>query len=142
MQNLADYRIVPFHAFDKYGKAIYHTNVLMCIGEKFSVIYIDSITNPQEKETVLKCLADSGKELTEINLEQMSRFAGNMLEVKSKHGKDLLVMSEQAFKALSDTQIEKLSTYCKILHSPLYTIESNGGGSARCMMAEVYLENK
>jgi hypothetical protein len=139
---LTGYKTVPFHAFGREGKAIYHTNVLMCVAEKFSVICIDAIPDVQEKETVVKSLIGSGKEIIEISPAQVSCFAGNMLQIKNKQGDNLLVMSEQAYKALTDMQIDKLSGYCNILYSPLQTIESNGGGSARCMIAEVHLEEK
>ncbi len=139
---LSGYRIISFHAFDKEGKAIYHTNVLMCIGQKFSVICTASITNRQEREAVIKCIADSGKEIIKISFEEMNGFAGNMLQLKNNKDQDLLVMSEHAYQALTGEQIQTLSTFCKILHSPLYTIESNGGGSARCMIAEIFLECK
>jgi hypothetical protein len=114
----------------------------MCVAEKFSVICIDAIPDVQEKETVVKSLIGSGKEIIEISPAQVSCFAGNMLQIKNKQGDNLLVMSEQAYKALTDMQIDKLSGYCNILYSPLQTIESNGGGSARCMIAEVHLEEK
>jgi hypothetical protein len=88
---------------------------------------------------VTKTITDHGKEIVTINLDQMNHFAGNMLQVENIRGEKLLVMSSQAFDSLSSSQFDTLSAYNKIIHSPLTTIETNGGGSARCMMAEVHL---
>ncbi len=139
---LSGYKTVLFHATDEAGKAIYHTNVLMGIGDRFAVICLDSIQNQTEKTSVKEALQQSGKEIVEISLEQMNAFAGNMLQLQSKFGESLLVMSETAFLSLNQAQIKTLKKYCKLIHSPLNTIETNGGGSARCMMAEVFLPIK
>ncbi len=139
---LSGYQSILFHAKDEAGKAIYHTNVLMCIGDRFAVICLDSITNGTEKQAVKEALQQSGKEVLEISFAQMNAFAGNMLQLKSKPGENLLVMSETAFLSLKEAQIEILKRYCKLIYSPLNTIETNGGGSARCMMAEVFLPVK
>ena len=139
---ISGYQSMLFHAKDEAGKAIYHTNVLMCIGDQFAVICLDSIVNDTEKTLVKEALQQSGKEVVEISFAQMNAFAGNMLQLKSKTGESLLVMSETAFLALTKTQIEILERYCKLIHSPLNIIETNGGGSARCMMAEVFLPVK
>ena len=103
---------------------------------------LESIKNEVERTHVINTIIDSGKEIIEISFEQMNRFAGNMLEVKNAQGHALLVMSEQAYKALNDIQITSLSKYAKIIYAPIYTIEQNGGGSARCMLAEVHLPIK
>ncbi len=139
---LSGYKTVLFHAADQSGKAIYHTNVLMALGDQFAVICLDSIQNNNEKSTVKEALAKSGKEIVEISLEQMNAFAGNMLQLKNISGENLLVMSETAFLSLKEAQIKKLEKYCRSIYSPLNTIETNGGGSARCMMAEVFLPVK
>ncbi|WP_299290767.1 citrulline utilization hydrolase CtlX [uncultured Mucilaginibacter sp.] len=139
---ISGYQAVLFHAEDELGKAIYHTNVLMCIGGRFAVICLDSIVNGTEKTSVKEALQQLGKEVVEISFAQMNAFAGNMLQLQSKSGESLLVMSETAFLALTKAQIETLERYCKLVHSPLNTIETNGGGSARCMMAEVFLPVK
>lgn len=136
------YKIIPFNAVDNSGKDIYHTNVLMCVGEKFGVVCLETIQNKTERETIISSLKSTGKEIVEISSEQMNHFAGNMLQLKNKQNENLLVMSDQAFQSLSNSQIEILSKYSKILHSSLNTIESNGGGSARCMIAEIYLSKK
>lgn len=139
---ISGYQSVLFHAKDESGKAIYHTNVLMCVADRFAVICLDSITDDTEKHAVKEVLQQSGKEVVEISFTQMNAFAGNMLQLQSKTGVQLLVMSETAFLALTKAQIETLERYCKLMHSPLNTIETNGGGSARCMMAEVFLPVK
>lgn len=134
-----NYEPVMFHAVDAKGGAIYHTNVMMCVGDKFVVICLDSIIEASEKKVVTDKISKSGKELINITLEQMNHFAGNMLQVNDRDGKKYLVMSTQAYESLTREQINKLQGYNEIIHSPLDTIEKNGGGSARCMMAEVHL---
>jgi hypothetical protein len=138
--DLSGYKPVVFHAFDRKGTAIYHTNVMMCVGELLAVICLEAITNPKERQHVSQLLSTSGKEIVEISYEQMKQFAGNMLQVRSNRGDHLLVMSQQAHQSLSPYQIQKIEKYCRIVSAPLDTIESCGGGSARCMIAEIYLE--
>ncbi len=133
------YTAVIFHATDHNDKAIYHTNVLMCIADRYAVICLDSIRDKEERDHVSKNLADSGREIIPISLEQMNHFAGNMLQVENREGKKFLVMSSQAYRSLTAPQQETLLSYNEILHSPLDNIEKNGGGSARCMMAEIHL---
>ena len=135
----AGYKEVSFNAYDEYHHAIYHTNVLMCIGSKFAVICLDSITDADEKNAVVTILKLTHKEIINISFEQMNRFAGNMLEVKNKAGETLIVMSENAFNSLTQLQKTSLEKYGKLVYADINTIESNGGGSARCMMAEVHL---
>ena len=118
---------------------IYHTNVMMCMGEKFAVICLDSIDDKTEKKNVLQHLKQDGKEIIPITEAQMHQFAGNMLQVLGKDDERLLVMSTSAFKSLTHEQINILEKYSTIVHSPLDTIETCGGGSARCMMAEIFL---
>jgi len=136
---LTGYEPVSFQAVDGTNFPIYHTNVMMCIGDNFAVICMDSIPNSDEKETVALSLINNGKEIIEISLEQMSRFAGNMLQVSNNNGEKLLIMSEQAYLSLNAEQITKLEKYSRIIYAPIYTIEKNGGGSARCMLAEIHL---
>ncbi|BAU54727.1 citrulline utilization hydrolase CtlX [Mucilaginibacter gotjawali] len=135
----AGYKEVSFHAYDEYHMAIYHTNVLMCIGSGFAVICLDSITDSDEKNAVTSILKLTHKEIISISFEQMNQFAGNMLEVKNKDGETLIVMSQNAFNALDDEQKGALEKYGKLVYADINTIETNGGGSARCMMAEVHL---
>jgi hypothetical protein len=140
--NETGYSAVVFNAVDSAGFPIYHTNVMMCVGDKFAVVCFDSIPDVNEKEKVKKSLTDNTKEIIEINFEQMNHFAGNMLQVKNNKDESLLVMSEQAYKVLNKTQISLLEKYARLIYAPLYTIEQNGGGSARCMLAEVHLPVK
>ena len=135
----AGYQAITFEAVDEKGKAIYHTNVLMCVGSSFAVICLDSIPNPHEKIVVKESLLSTKKEIIEISFDQMNQFAGNMLEVKNAGGENLIVMSKNAFNALDDKQKATLERYGKLIYSDINTIETNGGGSARCMMAEVHL---
>lgn len=139
---LSGYEVVAFQAVDEHGFPIYHTNVMMCIGEKFAVVCLDSIKYTEDKIAVLESFKATQKTVIDISFEQMNHFAGNMLEVKNSAGDSLLIMSEQALKALHGTQITALSAFSKIVTAPLYTIEQNGGGSARCMLAEVHLPLK
>lgn len=139
---LTGYSSVSFQGVDGSNFPIYHTNVMMCIGADFAVICLDSILNPEERLNVSVSLSGSGKEIIEISLDQMNHFAGNMLEVSNNNGERLLVMSDQAYLSLTAEQISKLEKYCRIIYAPLYTIEKNGGGSARCMLAEVHLPEK
>lgn len=139
---LSGYEIVAFQAVDEGGFPIYHTNVMMCIGEKFAVVCLESIKYTEDKIAVLESFKVTKKTIIDISFDQMNHFAGNMLEVQNKAGESLLVMSQQALKALHGTQITALSSFSKIVTAPLYTIEKNGGGSARCMLAEVHLPLK
>jgi hypothetical protein len=136
------YRPVLFTAVDGEGKAIYHTNVMMCVADRYVVICLQSLPNHAEYQMVQEVIGKTGKELVNISFDQMNHFAGNMLQVQNKAGEKLLVMSTQAYESLHDEQIKKLEGYNRILHAPLTTIETNGGGSARCMMAEVFLKEK
>lgn len=135
---ISGYRPVAFYALDQEGKPIYHTNVMMCVADKYVVICLDALPDPTEKELVRSVILASGKEILEIDLDQMNHFAGNMLQIANPDGEKLLVMSTQAFRSLHPDQVEKLSSFNRILHASLDTIEANGGGSARCMMAEVH----
>ncbi|MBB6239467.1 hypothetical protein HDC90_004120 [Pedobacter sp. AK013] len=139
---LTGYEPVAFQAVDGSNFPIYHTNVMMCIGDRFAVICLDSIRDPEEKMNVTISLKGSGKEIIEISLEQMNKFAGNMLQVTNADDESLLVMSEQAYLSLNTEQIAALEQYSRIIYTPLYTIEKNGGGSARCMLAEIHLPVK
>ncbi|PAW93979.1 amidinotransferase [Mucilaginibacter sp. MD40] len=133
------YKAITFDAFDENGQAIYHTNVLMAVGSGFVVICLDSITNATEKELVIKSIQTTGKEIIDISFNQMNHFAGNMLEVKNTSGDTLIVMSKAAFDSLSNEKKNALEKYGKLVYANISTIETNGGGSARCMMAEVHL---
>jgi len=135
----ADYKEVSFHAYDEYHQAIYHTNVLMCIGSKFAVICLESITGEDEKNAITTILKLTHKEIIGISFEQMNQFAGNMLEVRNSEGDILIVMSKNAYNSLNQAQKTTLEKYGKLIWADINTIENNGGGSARCMIAEVHL---
>ena len=127
---------------DVRGKrlAIYHTNVMMCITTNFAIVCLDSIDCNEEKDMVIDILNETKKEIISISEEQTNKFAGNMLEVGGD--KKYLVMSKSAYSCLTENQIKKINKYCEILYSDLSTIEDYGGGSARCMMAEIFLPLK
>jgi hypothetical protein len=133
------YQPIVFHAFDQNGQAIYHTNVMMCIADRYVVICLDSITDAEERETVITSFFQTGKDIFDITFGQMNHFAGNMLEVFNQDGDSLLVMSASAYDSLDDRKIATLQQFSRIVSAPIPTIERNGGGSARCMMAEVRL---
>lgn len=137
-----DFDIVPFIAVDALGKEIYHTNVMMCVADRYVVICIDSISDEKQRNEVTESIKRSGKEIITISYKQMESFAGNMLQVENAEGKKFLVMSSQAYYSLNPEQLRKLESYNEIIHSPLENIETNGGGSARCMIAEVFLDVK
>ncbi|WP_010251783.1 citrulline utilization hydrolase CtlX [Myroides injenensis] len=118
---------------------IYHTNVMMCIADTFAIICADAIDDKQERKIVLNNLKSSGKEVIEITEDQVNNFAGNMLQVIGANDERFLIMSTQAYNSLNDKQIKAIEKHNKIIHSSLDTIEACGGGSARCMMAEVFL---
>ena len=120
-------------------KQIYHTNVMMCVAEEFAVICLDTIDDAKERKNVLKHLKQDKKELIVISEEQMHEFAGNMLQVQGAFDKKYLVMSERAHQSLTPDQVAKIEKYSEILSSDLNVIETCGGGSARCMLAEVFL---
>ena len=137
------YRPVCFTAnqdVDGERMAIYHTNVMMCVADTFAVICLDTIDDEMERENIAENLKETAKEIIEITEEQNQRFAGNMLQVMGD--KPYLVMSNSAYNSLSESQIKTIENHCPIIYSSLDTIEACGGGSARCMMAEVFLPKK
>ena len=133
-----DYKAVIFTAVDEEGQEIYHTNVMMALGETFAIICLDVIVDIMERQEVIEVLEDSGKEIIEISIDQMMQFAGNMLQVRGQDS-SYLVMSQAAYDSLDEEQVEEIKQHTKILSSPIPTIEELGGGSVRCMMAEVFL---
>ncbi len=137
-----DFAPVIFEAYqtvDGERKLIYHTNVMMCIGDTFAVICADCIDDKKERKMVLDNLKESGKDVILITEDQMNNFAGNMLELRGTDDKRFVIMSAAAHQALNAKQIAQLEKHAEILSSSLDTIEACGGGSARCMMAEVFL---
>jgi len=128
-----------YQSVDGNRMPIYHTNVMMCIAETFAVICLDAIDDKKERKNVIDHLKNDGKEIIAITEIQEQHFAGNMLQVIGSDEKRYLVMSSAAFNSLTSEQRKAINKYCEIIHSPLDTIETCGGGSARCMMAEIFL---
>ena len=136
------YEPVVFYATDRKGDAIYHTNVVMAVAETFVVICMDTVRDAAERDCLMASFAATNKAVITISLAQLEQFAGNMLQVRNAEGTTFLVMSEQAYQSLTPEQITAIEAQTAILHAPLHTIETYGGGSARCMLAEVFLPQK
>lgn len=136
------YELVPFRAVDAAGQSIYHTNVMMWMGRELAGICLNSIPNVLERQDVMQRLQQTGHQLVKFSQEQLNRFCGNMLEVVNRQGKSFIVMSEAALSTLTPVQKQQIELKAGIISAPLSTIESIGGGSARCMIAEVVLEKK
>ena len=139
---LNDYQKAAFQSVDANDEDIYHTNVMMALGEDFVVICMETIKDQYQKEMLLNHFKNTNKAVIHISFEQILSFAGNMLQVRNETGETYLVMSQQAFESLTEEQIKKIKMRTNILYSPIKTIETLGGGSARCMMAEVFLPKK
>lgn len=140
-----EYMPIPFVAYQSVEDErlpIYHTNVMMALAEEFAIICLDSIDDKKERKNVIKHLKADGKEIIAITEKQVHCFAGNMLQVMGDNDKPYLVMSTAAFESLNPQQIKTIEKYCEIIHSSLETVETLGGGSARCMMAEVFLPKR
>lgn len=123
-------------------EAIYHTNVMMCIAETFAIVCLEAIDDKKEKKELIKQLKNDNKEVIAITEKQVVQFAGNMLQVKGREEQRFLIMSSSAYNSLTKDQLQKIKKHNQIIHSSLETIETCGGGSARCMMAEVFLKKK
>ncbi len=132
------FKSICFKAVDRNEQAIYHTNVLMSIGDTFAVICKDCISDKKELEAIVSSLITTDHAIIEISFDQMNAFAGNMYQLFN-FDESLIVMSEQAFNSLNTDQINALEKHGRLIYSPLYTIEKYGGGSARCMIADVKL---
>ncbi len=140
-----EYTPVIFKAYqtvDGKRKEIYHTNVMMCVAETFAVVCLECIDDKKERKNVISNLKEDGKEVITITEAQVDNFAGNMLQVKGKDDKLYLIMSQAAYDSLNKGQINAIEKHCDIISSSLETIEACGGGSARCMMAEVFLPKR
>jgi hypothetical protein len=135
----ADYNVVVFEAVDSGGQPVYHTNVVMTIGEKFALICDAAIADADRRASVLAHLAETGREVIRISLPQMKSFAGNLLEMSTASGDAVIALSRRAYDALSANQLESLGRYGRLLPVPIDLIERVGGGSLRCMIAEVFL---
>jgi hypothetical protein len=113
---------------------------MMCVADHYVVICLESIKSAADKSEVIATINGTEKEVILITLDQMAHFAGNMLQVKNTKGEELLIMSTQAYNSLTASQLESLENYNRIIHADLTTIETNGGGSARCMLAEIFAQ--
>ena len=132
-----NYKPIVFNSF--YNSVpIYHTNVMMSICNKFSIICLDSIKDEIQKTAVIANLKNSNLEIIDINIDQMSSFLGNCIQLIDSKSNPLLVMSSRAYNSINNSQLKKIEKYTDIIHSDLNTIEDNGGGSARCMIAEIF----
>ncbi|MBK6936129.1 MAG: amidinotransferase [Chitinophagaceae bacterium] len=136
------YQAIVFLATDKSGNHIYHTNVMMALGEKLCVLCEESIEEEWELIAVRQLLDSTGHSIVAITREQMHRFAGNMLELKNKKGEHLLILSQAAYNSLRPEQKQKIESFARLLPVAIPTIEQTGGGSVRCMMAEIFLEKR
>ena len=133
------YSVCGFSAAVASGDQIYHTNVMMCLGTAVAVICLDVIPDSDERAMVVASLEKTGHVILDITEEQMFQFAGNMLEIEGENGKKLFAMSAAAHAALTEEQVKLLEEHVDIVSSPIPTIEYCGGGSVRCMLAEIYL---
>jgi len=134
-----DYEVVAFDAVDRDGTPIYHTNVLMNVGEELAVICDEAIPRDDQREAVMQSLEGTGHKVLSLTFDQMDSFAGNMLELRSASGQRVMAMSEQARESLTESQLETISDYARIVSAPIENIESSAGGSVRCMLAEIHL---
>ena len=133
------YNSCCFNAYDKNEQPIYHTNVMMCVADKYVVICLEAVLNNEEKDELIQTIKKSGKEIITITQNQLNCFAGNMLQLKNNNEEKILVMSKQAYQSLTSRQVIALKNFNDIIYNDLSTIETNGGGSARCMMAEIFI---
>ncbi|MEO8088467.1 MAG: arginine deiminase-related protein [Bacteroidota bacterium] len=134
---LTGYTVILFSAYDKNEEPVYHTNVLMCVAEKFAIACFEAMEDEDARERVKKSLLLTDHELIEITLEQMHHFCGNCLELENNKGEKFLLMSTQAFDHFTGSQKKEIEKFCLIIHTDLQTIETFGGGGARCMVAEL-----
>ncbi len=137
-----DYEIVSFDAVDSDGVPIYHTNVMMSLGEEFAVICADAIPRDEQREAVLRRLRETGHDIVSLSYDQLHAFAGNLLELANADGQHVIAMSEQALRSLDDDQVARLRGYGRLVSAPIDSIEQSAGGSVRCMLAEVHLPRR
>jgi hypothetical protein len=133
------YTPVMFTSTDRAGVPVYHTNVVMCVGKQLAVVCLESIDSSSERAMLARELSATGKTVVPITRNQVECFAGNMFELVNTNGDHLLLMSTAAKNSLTPEQTRIISRYCRIIHSPLDTVEQHGGGSARCMIADIRL---
>ena len=134
-----DYDVVAFDAVDREGTPIYHTNVLMNIGEEVAVVCDEAISRDEQRAAVMQRLRETGHEIISLSFDQLDAFAGNMLELRSKDGARIVAMSKRAYNSLAKDQIERLQQNGSVVTATIDTIEDSAGGSVRCMLAEIHL---
>jgi hypothetical protein len=135
---LMNYELVLFSSYDANDKLIYHTNVMMCLAEKFAIVCLDSISGHDEKRQVKTRLEETNHHIINISLSQIHHFCANCLELQNKNGEKYLVMSDNAFQHFTPKQLATIQAFTHIIHTDLTTIEKYGGGGARCMLAELF----
>ena len=140
--SIMNYKPLMFRALDNNNHLVYHTNVIMMLGEKVAIISTETIKNKEEKDQVITQLQSSGHEIVDISFDQVLAFAGNVLEVKNSLKESCFVMSSSAYNAFLPDQINLFRKHGIIIHSDIPTIEKYGGGSVRCMMAEIFLTKR
>ncbi|MGB9429002.1 MAG: arginine deiminase-related protein [Gammaproteobacteria bacterium] len=134
-----EYEVASFHAVDGSGKPVYHTDVMLSLGDRFAVLCLASVPEVSERRRIQKRLEDTGHEIIPITAQQMNEFAGNVLQLGTRHGGSVLAMSMRAERSLTPTQRHAINKYTRIAASPVNTIETCAGGSVRCMLAEIFL---
>jgi hypothetical protein len=132
------FQSIVFDAVDENGQPIYHTNVLMCIGSQFAVLCLDAIQKDEDQEVLLQSFSDTGHQVVAISYAQLHLFAGNMIEVLTKSGEPLVLISEQAFQSLLPGQLHAITQFAELIPLSIPTIEQYGGGSVRCMVAGIF----
>tara|TARA_R110001592_G_scaffold211976_2_gene464073 strand:+ start:2719 stop:3639 length:921 start_codon:yes stop_codon:yes gene_type:complete len=142
VSKLLGYAPISFHSVDENNSDIYHTNVMMTIGNDFAVVCLESITNAIERQQLMDVLENTGHTIVDINYQQMNAFCGNMLELERPNQKNILTMSNSAFDALTLAQRKALEEFCTLFPINIPTIENIGGGSVRCMIAENFLPQR
>jgi len=140
--NKLNFRVHAFTSVDENGLEIYHTNVMMCLAERFAMVCVQSIRNPAEREALIKSLTETGHEIIFLSYEQIKCFAGNALEVRNPKGDKFLIVSKKGYNSLTEDQKFVIEQSDEIVPIPLDTIENNGGGSARCMIADIRLPRR
>lgn len=139
---VSGYRAFWFHAHDRGGVPIYHTNVMMCVGSTLALVCLDALPDPEQRRALAQSLQAGGKEIVDLSLDQLEQFSGNMLELRSVHGEPLFAASTRAWAALAPAQQQRITACARPVLAPLDTIERLGGGGARCMLAEIFLPKK
>lgn len=134
-----DYDVVAFDAVDRDGVPIYHTNVVMSLGEELAVICDAAIRRVEQRSAVLQSLANTGHDILTLSYDQLEAFAGNMLELRARDGRRLVAMSQQAYESLTEKQLQRLQANGGLVVANIDTIETSAGGSVRCMLAEIHL---